>query len=209
MRIGSRHFAPSHHLRYSSLKSSAPHLKESRMRRTVSRILVSLLALIVLILAIAYLDGRALPVNHVTTVTGTIPAPPAKVFALIANVAAAPTWRPAVKSVQVLPPVYGPQTNLDHWTEDLGHGQTMTFLAVRSEPSTRRDVLLDVPGASYGGTWTYELSPGPTPNTTTLKITESGFINPPMYRFMMQHIFGMTHNLDVYMSDLRTEAPKL
>jgi len=179
------------------------------MRRTLRRILLSLLALIVLILAIAYLDGRALPVNHITSVTGTIPAPQSKVFALIANPAIAPTWRPAVKSVQVLTPVYSPQANLDHWTEDLGHGQTMTFLAVRNEPPNRRDVLLDVPGASYGGTWTYELSPGPTPSTTTIKITETGFINPPMYRFVMQHIIGMTHNLDIYLHDLQTEAPKL
>jgi hypothetical protein len=179
------------------------------MRSPLRRILLSLLALVILILAIAYLDGLSLPVNHITSVTGTVSAPQTKVFALIANPAIAPTWRPEVKSVQVLAPVYGPQANLDHWTENLGHSQTMTFLAVRNDPPNRRDVLLDVPGASYGGTWTYELSPGSTPNTTNIKITETGFINPPMYRFMMQHIIGMTHNLDQYMTDLRNEAPKL
>jgi hypothetical protein len=163
--------------------------------RTLIRIGLSFVALIVLVVAVAYLDGMTLPVNHTTTITGTVAAPPAKVFALIANPAAGPIWRPAVKSVQVLAPVYGPQGDLDHWTEDLGHGQTMTFLAV--------------PGASYGGIWTYEIAPGPTPNTTTLKITETGFINPPLYRFMMHHVIGMTHNLDVYMKDMQAEAPKL
>jgi hypothetical protein len=177
--------------------------------RTLIRIGLSFVALIVLVVAVAYLDGMTLPVNHTTTITGTVAAPPAKVFALIANPAAGPIWRPAVKSVQVLAPVYGPQGDLDHWTEDLGHGQTMTFLAVRNNPPTRRDVLLDIPGASYGGTWTYEIAPGPTPNTTTLKITETGFINPPLYRFMMHHVIGMTHNLDVYMKDMQAEAPKL
>jgi hypothetical protein len=177
--------------------------------RILVRIGLSLVAVLVILVAVAYLDGMTLPVNHTTSVTGTVPAPPAKVFALIANPAVGPTWRPAVKSVQILAPVYGPQANLDHWTEDLGHGQTMTFLAVRNEPPTRRDVLLDVPGASYGGTWTYEVAPGPTPNTTTLKITEAGYINPPLYRFMMHHVIGVTHNLDVYMRDMQAQAPKL
>jgi hypothetical protein len=177
--------------------------------RTLLRITLGLVAIVVVLIGIVYIDGATLPVNHTTSITGTIPAPPAKVFALIANPAAGPIWRPAVKSVQILAPVYGPQGDLDHWVEDLGHGQTMTFLAVRSEPPTRRDVLLDLPGASYGGTWIYELTPGPTPNTTTLKITETGFIKPPLYRFMMHHVFGMTHNLDQYMADMRAEAPKL
>jgi uncharacterized protein YndB with AHSA1/START domain len=173
--------------------------------RTLGRILLSLVVLIAAVLAIAYIDGLTLPVNHTTTVTGTVAAPPAKVFALITNITAAPTWRHAVKSVTVLPPDNG----RDHWIEDLGHGQTMTFLATRTDPPMRRDVLLDLPTPAYGGTWTYILTPGPTPNTTTLTITETGFINPPLYRFMMQHLFGMTHNLDQYLSDMRAAAPGL
>jgi hypothetical protein len=73
----------------------------------------------------------------------------------------------------------------------------------------RRDVKLDDQGASYGGTWTYELSPGPSPNTTTLRITETGFIKPPIYRFIMVHVFGPTHNLDQYMKDIQAAARKL
>jgi hypothetical protein len=63
--------------------------------------------------------------------------------------------------------------------------------------------MLDDPKASYGGTWTYELAPGPEPNTTMLKITETGFIRPPLYRFIMKHVLGMTHNLDQYMHDIQ------
>jgi uncharacterized protein YndB with AHSA1/START domain len=173
--------------------------------RILSRILLSLVLLVAVVIALAYLDGLTLPVNHTATVTGTVAAPPSKVFALITNVAAAPTWRHAVKSVTVLPPDSG----RDHWIEDLGHGQTMTFLATRTEPPMRRDVLLDLPSPAYGGTWTYLLTPGPTPNTTTLSITETGFIHPPLYRFMMHHLFGLTHNLDQYLSDMRAAAPTL
>ena len=40
-------------------------------------------------------------------------------------------------------------------------------------------------------------------------ITETGFIRPPLYRFMMHHLFGITHNLDQYLADMRAAAPTL
>ena len=69
-------------------------------------------------------------------------------------------------------------------------------------------MLLDQTRASYGGTWIYELSPGPSPNSTTLRITETGFIHPPLYRFMMVYVFGPAHNLNVYMKDIQAAAAK-
>ena len=172
--------------------------------KALRSILFLLIGLIVLAGIIAYVDGSSLPVDHTVSVTGAVPAPPQKVFALITNVADGARWRHSVKSVKVLPPDAG----RDHWIEDLGHGQTMTFLATRTDFLTRRDVLLTVPGAPYGGTWTYELSPGATPDETTLKITETGFIHPPIYRFVMAHIFGPTRNLDQYMTDINAAATK-
>jgi Polyketide cyclase / dehydrase and lipid transport len=163
---------------------------------------------IVLVLLIAgvavYVDGARLPVDHSVSVTGVVSAPQEKVFALITNVAKGSDWRPAVKSVTLLDPDNG----RDHWVEHLDHGQFMTFLAVRTDSPARRDVLLDDPKASYGGTWIYELSPGPSLGTTTLRITETGFINPPIYRFIMAHVFGPTHNLDQYLKDIQAAADK-
>ena len=164
-----------------------------------------LLALLLVIAGVVvYADGTKLPVNHSVSVTGVVQAPPEKVFNLITNVAKASDWRPAVQSVTVLLPDKG----RDHWVEHLAHGQYMTFLATRTEKPIRRDVLLDEPTAPYGGTWTYELSPGPSPNTTSLHITETGFIKPPVYRFLMVHVFRPTHNLDQYMKDIQAAAPK-
>lgn len=154
--------------------------------------------------AAMYEDGARQPVNHSVSVSGVVNAPQDKVFQLITDVAHGSHWRSGVKSVTVLQK----DSNRDHWVEHLDHGQFMTFLATRTEPPVRRDVLLDEPKASYGGTWTYELAPGPQPNTTTLKITETGFIKPPMYRFIMAHVFGMTHNLDQYMHDIQAAARK-
>ena len=161
-----------------------------------------ILLLLVVAGVVVYTDGARLPYYHTVSVTGIVPAPQDKVFALITNVAKGSDWRPAVKSVTVLQQDKG----RDHWVEHLDHGQFMTFLATRTEAPIRRDVLLDEPKASYGGAWTYELSPGPTPNTTTLSITESGFIKPPVYRFIMTHVIGPTHNLDQYMRDIQAAA---
>jgi hypothetical protein len=162
--------------------------------------------LFVLVLAgvIVYADGARLPYDHTVSVTGVVAAPQDKVFALIANVAKGANWRPEIKSVNTLTPDHG----RDHWVEHPRHGHYMTFLAVRSEAPNRRDVELDEPRASYGGTWTYELSPGPSAASTTLRITETGFIRPAIYRFVMAHIMGPTHYLDVYMKDIQAAAPK-
>lgn len=169
------------------------------------KVFVAFLLILVLGGVIVYADGAHMPVNHSVSVTGVVAAPQAKVFSLITDVAHGARWRPEVKSVSTLVP----DNNRDHWVEHLGHGQFMTFLAVRTDAPNRRDVMLDDPRASYGGTWTYELSPGPDSNTTTLHITETGFIKPPIYRFMMNRVFGPTRNLDAYMKDIQAAAVKL
>ena len=95
---------------------------------------------LVLVLAVAgvYIDGARLPYNHSVSVTGVVPAPQDKVFAIITNVTKGSNWRPAVKSVTLLQPDQG----RDHWVEHLKYGQFMTFLAVRTEPPMRRDEYL-------------------------------------------------------------------
>lgn len=167
---------------------------------------MKVLGIIVLVLLIAggliYADGAHLPSTHTVTVTGIVDAPPEKVFGLITDVKDAGNWRPEVKSVTTLAPDHG----RDHWVEHYAFHQYMPFLALQTVPATLRQVRLDDPRAAYGGTWTYELTPGPAPSTTTLQITEDGYINPPLYRFMMAHVMGPTKNLDTYMKDLQAAA---
>lgn len=171
------------------------------------KIVLSLVAIVVLIGLGAFALGATMPIDHSVSVTGEVAAPPQKVFALITNISAGPTWRPEVLSVEVLPR----DNSRDAWVEDLGHGVKMKFLATTTVPPDQtghavRKVKLD--DASYGGTWTYDLSPGPSPDTTTLKITEDGYINPPIYRFMMKYIFGPTKNLSDYLTHIQAAAAK-
>ena len=168
------------------------------------KIVLAILALLIVAVAVVFILGALQPLNHTTSVAGTIDAPPAKVFAIITDVAEGPRWRHQVKSVQLLPPEEG----REKWVETLDHDQKMAFLATKTVPPSPdghalREVRLNDPDASYGGTWTYAIAPGPTPTTTVLTITETGFIKPWIYRFMMVHVFGMTRNLDEYMHDLQ------
>ncbi len=167
---------------------------------------MKIFGILVLLLLIAggliYADGARLPYNHSVSVTGVVAAPQEKVFALIADVKDGSNWRPQVKEVTTLQPDQG----RDHWVEHYAYHQYMTFLAVATTAPTLRQVKVDDARAVYGGTWTYELSPGPTPASTTLKITEDGFIKPPIYRFVMARVMGPTKNLDDYMKAIQAAA---
>ena len=161
---------------------------------------------IVLVLLVAcgliYADGARLPATHTVSVTGVVAAQPEKVFGLITDVKNAANWRPQVKSVTTLDTDHG----RDRWVEHYAYHQYMPFLALQTVPPTLRQVRLDDPKAAYGGTWTYELAPGPDPASTTLKITEDGYINPPVYRFLMARVMGPTKNLDTYLRDIQAAA---
>ena len=169
---------------------------------------MKVVAIVVLVLLIAgglvYADGARMPSTHSISVTGVVQAPPEKVFGLITDVKNGSNWRPEVKSVTTL----APDQRRDHWVEHLAYHQYMTFLALDTVPTTLRRVKLDDPKAAYGGTWTYELAPGPTAASTTVKITEDGYINPPVYRFVMARVMGPTKNLDTYMKDLQAAAAR-
>ncbi len=168
------------------------------------KIAIAILAILTVAIAVVLLLGALQPLNHTASIAGSIDAPPAQVFAIITDVAEGPRWRHQVKSVQMLPP----QDGRERWVETLDHNRKMAFLALRTIPPSPdghalREVQLNDPDASYGGTWTYTIVPGPTPTTTVLTITEDGFIKPWLYRFMMAHVVGMKRNLDQYMHDLQ------
>ncbi len=174
------------------------------------RIVLSVLGVVAFLALGAFALGAILPVDHSISVSGVVDAPPAKVFAIITDITAGPKWRPEVKSVEILPK----DNTRDAWIEDLGSGQKMKFLATTTAPPDAgghavRIVKLDDPAATYGGVWTYDIYPGSAPHSSTLKITEVGYINPPLYRFMMKYIFGSTKNLDDYMKNVQQAASKL
>jgi len=176
--------------------------------KTLLLVVLSVIGLVIFLALGAFALGATMPEDHVVSITGTVNAPPAKVFAVITDVANGPSWRHGIKSVQVLP-----KDNFrDAWTETLNTGQTMKFVALTTAapgPSGKGDRNVETKNdPTFGGSWDYNITPGPTPGTTTLKITETGYVKSPVYRFLMQYVYGPTKNLDQYMSDLQAQVAK-
>ena len=162
--------------------------------------LLTILLLVVAALIIGYGLGERLPVEHTNVAAETIAAPPAKVWALITNVDAQPTWRRGLKSVDELPPELGHQ----RWTEHYS-GQQMTFVVDDNEPMSMRVVRLEPQGAAFDGSWTYSLMPMDD-GRTTVSIMEHGNIYSPLYRTVMHYILGETFNQKRYLDDLSKAA---
>jgi hypothetical protein len=173
--------------------------------RWIKRITLGLVVFLILIFSIAWLRGSSLPVHHATTVVGEVNGPPEKVWALITTVPAQPTWRTGLVSIEPLAPSEGGK---EHWREHLEHNQTMDFIADETVPASRRVVRLDLPNGSYTGSWIYELTPGATPTTTHVSITEDGNIYPAIYRTLMNDVIGMKSNLNQYLTDLQKAGAK-
>ena len=59
----------------------------------------------------------------------------------------------------------------------------------------------------YGGLWTYELAPVDA-NSTSLKITENGFTNGWLFRFVGHYIFHEDTQIKQYEADLQKSIGK-
>jgi uncharacterized protein YndB with AHSA1/START domain len=147
---------------------------------------------------IAWLVGSLLPRDHVAQVAIDLQAPPARVWALIADVAGTARWRPNVKSVEMRPAVNGRVRFVETTSE-----RPMLFEIVSQEPPAKQVVRVADEGLPFGGTWTWELTPSDA--GTRLTMTEDGFIRNPIFRVMSRLFFPPTGTLNGYLRDVAKE----
>jgi uncharacterized protein YndB with AHSA1/START domain len=151
--------------------------------RYVLIVVGSIVAIVVLIAAI----GWSLPVRHRASVARTYQASAASLFALITDVAAFPTWRSDVKSVETLPDENGHR----RWRETTKNGPPLTFVVEQAVPDRLLVGRIADTNLPFGGSWTYELTPNGS-GTTTLRITEDGEVYNPIFRFVSRFVVGTT-----------------
>ena len=155
-------------------------------------VVVGVLALVVVIVVGI---GYTLPVAHTASRSVTLRAAPPDVWATITDVAAYPSWRSDVKSVEILAPVEGRNS----WREK-GSDEPITYAMTRVDPPTRmvtRIVDRDLP---FGGEWDYTITPDGT--GTRLAIIERGEVYNPVFRFISRFVIGHTATLDSYLKAL-------
>lgn len=153
------------------------------------------IVLVVLLLAatagVAALVGSRLPRDHVATVRATYAAPPAALWALMGNPATYASWRTDAKAIELLPLVDGKAA----WRETTSDG-VIDYQMAESDPGRRMVTRITSTGLPYGGQWEFSLEPAGAGSVLT--ITERGFVNPAIFRFMARYLFGYTSSLEGY-----------
>jgi hypothetical protein len=169
--------------------------------RTLLKVLASLLAVVVFAVLVMFLLGSRLPHDHVAAVGITIDAPQGKVWSLMEDVDAQPSWRTGLKAVQPLP---DDADGHRCWLE-VQQGMKMPLCEVLVASPTTRIVAISDPNLSFGGSWTYTLT-ALTPTTTVLAITEHGTTGPALWRFLGHYVFGEDTMIRQYEKDIAKAA---
>lgn len=151
-------------------------------------------AIVLLIVAMALIGSR-LPKGHVVTVRARHRQPPEALWAAVTNLTDVANWRSDLKSVELMGPVDGKTT----WVEHGRHGN-IKMCVERSEAPERLMVRIADPKLPFGGSWMYVFEPAES--GTLLHITEDGEVYNPIFRFLSRVVFGPYGTLERYQRDL-------
>jgi uncharacterized protein YndB with AHSA1/START domain len=157
------------------------------------RIVLYLLAALVVLAAVVVSVGYALPRNHVAVVETRVDAPPAQVFARIADPENYPKWRKDVRRIEIL------GSEPLKWREH-GGDDPITYEVVERYPPRQLVVRIADPELPFGGTWTYDLRR--EGSGTHLTITERGEVYNPIFRFMSRFVFSRTATMEAFVVSL-------
>jgi uncharacterized protein YndB with AHSA1/START domain len=176
-----------------------PHLSHA-LRRTERRVsmkyfLVAIAILVGLILLVVIV-GSLLPEKHTATAEASFRQPPSAVWQAITAYTKFPEWRGTVSRVQSLAPVNGNPS----WIEYDRHDNAIPYEVIESVPPQRLVTRIADPKLTFGGNWTFEVTP--TSTGSTLRITENGEVHNVIFRFMSRFVFGQRSTIDTYLRAL-------
>ena len=146
----------------------------------------------VAIVAALVIGGLATPRAHAASRSTTFRASPEQVWAVIRDVGAYHTWRDDMIDVEVV-------ASGSQWREITSSGSVL-FGIVEDQPQQRLVARILDEDLPWGGTWTWELHG--VDNATRLTITEDGYVNNPIFRFIGTHFIGFTGTIDKYLRAL-------
>ena len=143
-----------------------------------------LAGLIVLAIVGVFGIGALLPEEQTVTRSVVITKPPEVVWQTITDYAAAPTWRPQVRSVERL----ADQNGRAAWRVTDNNGDAVTMEVVDAVPPRRLvDHFTDSPD-SNDVVWEFAIAP--LASDTQVTITERARISKPYVRFLWRFVFG-------------------
>jgi hypothetical protein len=159
------------------------------------RILIGIVVGLIVIVALVFVVGLVLPREHRATSRIVLHQPPEAVFPVIRDLAAlVGTW-PDLKNARRLPDQGGKEV----WEQNAG-GFPLKLIVEESIPPVRLVTRVDAAAdATFGGIWTYEISPAAGGCTVT--VTEEGYVNNALFRTMMK-VTGVHKTADGYLTAL-------
>lgn len=156
-----------------------------------------ILGAIIAIVGLVAIIGALLPRNHVASSTITLRRPADSVWAVVRDLAGAPSWWADVKKSVRLPD----QDGRERWQQTMGNGFDVPLEVMESRPPSRLVTrIASPPGAVFGGTWTYEIAAAA--GASRITVTEDGWVANPIFRFMSHVVFGVHGTQDGYLKAL-------
>ncbi|HWP94584.1 MAG TPA: SRPBCC domain-containing protein [Gammaproteobacteria bacterium] len=162
-----------------------------------ARIGLAAIVAALLLVGVPYLAGAILPREHVVTVTREYPYSVALVWSLLDAPEARADWSERVVGVEI---VAIDEHGLPMWRERYDDGWVLTLQRVESVPLRRIVTRVVDEGQPFGGTWTIELEP--LPAGTRVTVTEQGWIDSPLFRFVAHYITGLDGAAREYLDEL-------
>ena len=154
-----------------------------------------LLSAIALGVAALWAMGARLPREHVVTRRLRLAHTPVeRVMAVLRDVEHAGAWRSDVKKVEILE-----REPRLMFREHGGHGP-IRFEVLELEAARMVVRVAPEGSASWGGRWVYVLAADGA--GCVLTITEEGFVEPPIFRALMKHVFGEASTIEGVMKAL-------
>ena len=159
------------------------------------KIALLIVAILVAAVGAVFAIGSALPRDHVATRRVLLKTPAAVVWTRIADEAAAPSWRSNLKAVSRLADRNGHEV----WREEDQSGDALVFETIEArEPGLLVREIADP--SMFGGQWRIDVTA--SDGGTLVAITEHGWVQPAVFRFMARFVFGYTGTMDAYLRDL-------
>lgn len=159
------------------------------------KILLRIIALLIVLVAGAWLYARSLPAHTTHTRSITLQQKPEVIFALLADLQNMPKWNHSMEKIEMLPPIDGKEATRQTFKGNM----QMTIVTSESTPPTHLVRTMVDEGGPFSGSWTYEITPAASGSSVVL--TEKSNAPNPFFRLMMK-FFGPTKYLDEHLQDI-------
>lgn len=164
------------------------------MKTTLVVIGLAALTVATVLIAVAAI-GAALPKNHEVSRSVKLAVPVAKVYEVVSDVEAAPSWRKDIQRIEVLGFVGGRKRFREY-----GSAGNVTYEIVEDRQAERFVTRIVDDDLGYSGSWTYSFEP--RSGGTLLTITERGEVSNVMFRFLSRFVFGHSTTIEKYLQAL-------